>query len=415
MRNPVDVEEQYLTAIGDELKILVVGAGIAGITVTQLLRRDGRHPILIERAEDEGHPGYMLALMPLVDTVLDDLGVRRAYLDNSTPLGRFGFHARTGKMLRTDSTAAVLDQFGDYRGISRGELMKVLTTDECDVAYNTSVTALDDSPECTTATFATPSGTVQLDFDLVIVADGIHSTTRELVIGERPLDVVDTNWGGWVVWAPADGDADLGEELWGTGFFLGVYPVKGQLGVFVGGPSADLQASPEVFIEGIRRRLKVVSPRLDSVLRAVLDDPNPYYWPLSDCRAPVWAVGRAVLVGDAAAGFLPTAGVGAGMAMESAWVLARMLRYAKPGNVALLLRSYEQSQRPRVEAAQNTSRSLAGLMFRRSKTLAVLRDLAMRVISIQMALKPIQRLLREKPDPDVAAIAATRPAADLRR
>src|SRR5699024_8935368 len=97
-------------------------------------------------------------------------------------------------------------------------------------------------------------------------------------------------------------------------------------------------------------------------------------------RAPRWTTRRTVLLGDAAAGFLPTAGIGAGMAMESAWVLATMLRSLLPtaeaglvtdvtaarpdqanrvaaDELAATLARYEQEQRPRVETAQDTSRS----------------------------------------------------------
>jgi 2-polyprenyl-6-methoxyphenol hydroxylase-like FAD-dependent oxidoreductase len=47
-----------------------------------------------------------------------------------------------------------------------------------------------------------------------------------------------------------------------------------------------------------------------------------FYWRLDDCRAPSWRAGRVALLGDSACGFLPTAGIGASMAMESAAVLA---------------------------------------------------------------------------------------------
>jgi hypothetical protein len=52
-----------------------------------------------------------------------------------------------------------------------------------------------------------------------------------------------------------------------------------------------------------------------------------------------------------------------------------------------------------VEAAQTNSRQLAGMMFRRSRLVAVARELAMRVVSVERALRPIQRLLQEQPDP----------------
>lgn len=234
-----------------------------------------------------------------------------------------------------------------------------------------------------------------------------HSTTRSLILDGPSVDVVDTDWGGWVAWAPDDADTDLGEELWGAGFFLGIYPVLGRLGVFLGGNRADTQAGAGPFVAEVRRRLTVISPRIDSVLKAVADEPEPYYWPLTDCRASSWTTGRTVLLGDAAAGFLPTAGIGAGMAMESAWMLTRILRSANPDNLIPLLQAYEAAQRPRVEAAQNTSRRLAMMMFHRSRLLAVLREAAMRMVTVEVALKPIQRLLAHPPDPDETAAAVS--------
>jgi len=84
----------------------------------------------------------------------------------------------------------------------------------------------------------------------------------------------------------------------------------------------------------VRGQLRTTSPRIDRALAAVL-------------------------LGDAAAGFLPTAGIGAGMAMKSAWVLARMLSHAPEVDLTALLAEYERTQKPRVEAAQGSSRALA--------------------------------------------------------
>jgi 2-polyprenyl-6-methoxyphenol hydroxylase-like FAD-dependent oxidoreductase len=234
----------------------------------------------------------------------------------------------------------------------------------------------------------------------------MHSSTRKLALAGQPVTVVDTQWGGWVVWAPNDEDTDLVDEFWGAGYFLGVYPVKGKLGVFLGGSNEDTKAGAAAFVAEVRHRLNIVAPRTDRALTAVASDPDPYYWPMTDCRAPAWASGHTLLLGDAAAGFLPTAGVGAGMAIESAWVLTRMLRHANTSNVAALLKAYEVSQRPRVESAQDNSRSLARLMFQQSAALAVAREIAARIISLQAALKPIQRLVASQPNPDAIAAAA---------
>lgn len=403
MFTPMNIQEQYDRAGADDLRILVVGAGVAGLTIAQLLRRDGRHPVLIERSADGGHPGYMLALMPMVDAALDDLGVRESYRAASVPLDRYGLRSHTGRSLRVDSMETILARYGDYRGISRGALIDVLSGADCPVALDSAVTALTEHADATQVQVTTAGVARELEFDLVIIADGIGSTTRDVVLRGRRAAVVDTKWAGWVVWAPPDSEPDLGEELWGAGFFVGTYPVLDHIGVFVGGPRSDMSVGPDEFVQRIRAALKTVDPRMDSALRAVVADPDPYFWSLTDCRAPAWTTGRTVLLGDAAAGFLPTAGIGAGMAMESAWVLYRILRTAQSNRIAELLHTYETTQRPRVEAAQDNSRSLARMMFHRSRLLAVLRETVVRTVSVQAVLGPIQRLLREQPDPDAAA------------
>jgi 2-polyprenyl-6-methoxyphenol hydroxylase-like FAD-dependent oxidoreductase len=114
-------------------------------------------------------------------------------------------------------------------------------------------------------------------------------------------------------------------------------------------------------------------------------------------------VGRVALLGDTAAGFLPTAGIGAAMAMESAWVLAGLLAGTAPARVPDALGRYQASQRLRVEAAQANSRQLARLMFTRSRALSGLRNTVARFIPLRSALRPITRLLRSQPGPVPAA------------
>lgn len=388
---------QHAAAQHDPVRVLVVGAGVAGATVVQLLRGHGLHPVLVERAGQDAEHGYMLALLPMVDPVVRELGVREPYLASSVELRRYGFRSHTGRALREDPLAEMLKNFGDYRGISRGELLRELTAHGGTVGYDTTVTTLRQSPDTVTVMLATGDEQLEAEFDLVIVADGLHSATRELVAGAREIDVVDTGWGGWVAWADVDSAPDLGEELWGAGFFIGSYPVKDRIGVLVGGPRADTRVGPERFVARIRGELTTRGGRVDHVLDAVARCPDAYYWPLTDCRSRQWAAGRVVLLGDAAAGFLPTAGIGAGTAMESAWVLAGTLRDVGRRDIPQALRAYERTQRPRVEAAHNTSRRLARLMFRRSRALATVRDAVISLASIEAAVRPIKKLLSNRP------------------
>jgi len=380
----------------DRLRVLIAGAGIAGLTLAGLLRRQGLHPVLVERMPRMRHPGYMLALMPMVDSALRDLGIHDEYLARSAPLARYAFRSHRGRMLRSDDLGALLQIHGDYQGIDRGALIDVLTTDECPVTFDTTIEAVGDDVVFRSGERAA--------FDLVVAADGIHSRTRDLLdVGD--VQTLDTGWAGWVTWSSELGDDPaLGEELWGDGFFLGAYPVKSRLGVFLGGPVEGLSVGPAAFAARVRDAAPEIGPRLDAALDAVTADPDPYLWPLTDVRAERWidSGGTAVLLGDAAAGFLPTAGIGAGMAMESAWMLGRMLAHADRANLEAVLAQWERVQKPRVEAAQSNSRMLAKLMFRRGAATAWLRETATRFLSVKAVLGPIIRLVAEQPDPDAA-------------
>lgn len=428
MITEVPVDEQYEATASDDLRILVVGAGIAGITVTQLLRRQGLHPVLIERSRDsetltdDDHAGYMLALMPMVDPVFADLGVSEHYRASSVAIDRYAFHAHTGQTLREDRLGTLLARYGEYRGIARGELITVLSTDACPGAFDSSLVSLAAANAATRsrADGASEAGIgaqpgparVELctgvhsedqkmhnaEFDLVIIADGLGSHSRRLVPGGSSESSVDTAWGGWVAWAPADADTDRVDELWGDGFFFGAYPVKDRIGIFLGAPDSREPLGARRFVAEVRGQLTTLSPRIDAALTAVAEAEDPYFWSLRDFRSAQWATRNTVLLGDAA-GFLPTAGIGAGMSMESAQMLAASLEDVSPSRLAAALARYEAVQRPRVEQAQSTSRQLARLMFYLPRVMVGLRELLFRLVSIKSALAPIIDLLKHPARP----------------
>ena len=233
-------------------------------------------------------------------------------------------------------------------------------------------------------------------FDLVVGTDGIHSRVRELLLGR--IATRDTGWGCYVWW----GDpqlADIGEttERWGAGSFLGTYPCRDHLCVIAGAPISTLRPDrPEGRADRLSALFGSYGTPITDLLGALPRDDEPLYlWPMSDVRSPRWVQGRVALVGDAAAAFLPTAGIGASMALESAAVLADELSRTDPTYLPNALQLYERRRRTRVEAAQTQSRRLARLMFLNSPRLASLRNRGLRFASMEQMVRPLIKDLRE--------------------
>jgi salicylate hydroxylase len=398
MLKQTELAEQIEHARQGPLRVLIIGAGVAGVTLAQLLRVDGLHPVLVERTGPQADPGYMIALIPLADPVFERLGLRQAYRDQSVEFRRYRLRSSRGRTIRTYAMGDILDRYGEYRGLDRGSLLRVLASEGGAVSHQSTVTAIEQRPDAVRATLRERSTQATAEFDLVVAADGLHSDTRMLLLQPHEVSTFDSGWGGWVAWAETDADEDLGAETWGAGFFVGSYPVKDRLGVIVAGDRRDTARGRDAFIAGIRRQIVADSPRLSRSLAAVEGARDPYFWSMTDCRSDRWRLGRVLLLGDAAAGFLPTAGIGAGMAMESAWVLAERLRGLSSAELPQALASYEAAQRPRVEAAQDNSRQLARVMFQRGLIVARIRDLVARFVTLDVALGPIKQLLEHRPE-----------------
>lgn len=377
------------------MRVLIVGAGIAGLTLSALLRQKGIKPQLVDRAPDFNAAGYMLALFPMGNRVLHGLGAFDAFLARSEPMDIYTMCNGHGEAMQTFDIAAALGKFGVTRQLSRSDLLQILRDAAPDVPLEMGVrvTRLVEHGEEIEA-FADARSLGR--FDLVVGADGIHSAVRRHVAGE--VEMRPTGWGGWVWWAPAAAAPHKTvTEYWGAGRFVGIYPIRDRIGVIAAGPIDQIGHER---IGGSGARIAELFADYKGIARAPFDampadDKDMFFWNLEDCRAPHWSKGRVVLMGDSACAFLPTAGVGASMAMESAAVLADELGRTDAKGLPLALRHYETRRRTRAEGAQTASRRIASLMFVKSTPLAWSRDQLMKFYSIEEFAKEIEKSLAE--------------------
>lgn len=373
------------------LNVLIVGAGIAGATLGALLRQRGEVAFIIERASVNSAEGYMHGLMPLGGRVLNGLGVNPAYLQASQPMKYYVAHGRHGQTLRSYDMTRIVQQFGPYQGIDRGGLLKLLRRAAGDIQFDTTIQTIEQMPGGVAVTFNDGSSTM---FDLVVGADGIHSHVRQSILRPDETEPFDTGWGRFVFWSdPTDKQMDTYREFWAAGWEIGLYPVRDRVGLFLAGQHKDIaQRDLNEYVSWLR------SNRLPSLFKKALNHIQPHqhavYWPMKDVRTKTWHRGGVVLLGDAATAFLPTAGVGASIAMDSAAALADELSRADPDYLEYALSLYERRQRPRAEKAQKHSRDLSRFMFLNTAWQTLLRDQAMRFYSLERLIKDISAVMQ---------------------
>ncbi len=348
------------------MDILVVGAGIAGLTLAAKLLQQGRKPVVVERAEAFTDRGYAIVLYPLGSSVLHGLDKYNEAMASAQVGRTYEVIDGKGSLLQDVDLSMLGGEIGPMVLVTRTRLIEILhdAARGADIRFNTTVTEIGQAGEGK-AQVGFSDGTSG-SFDLVVACDGLHSHTRKLAFGSEP-EVFDTGWDLWVWWAELpEWQQDKYVESWGNGRFFGLYPAPGHVMCAAGMRRDHLNVSP-TDIERAKPFLKDLfagmAEKNGTIGRSIDVATKLYAWPMSDVRAQKWINGRVCLLGDAAVGFLPTAGAGANTAMRCAASLADELSRVDGRLVPLALEVFEKRCRHIVEKNQNDSRTLAKMIF----------------------------------------------------
>ncbi len=346
--------------MADVERLLIVGGGIAGLSLGRALHREGLSVEIVERSPNWRADGGGILVHANGMRMLRAIGLAAAVDRAGVRVRRWRFCDQAGDVLCETDLEALWDSVGPCIGIERTRLQEVLVTGVAGVPcrLGTSISSLSQSDESVSITFSDGSSD---RYDLVVGADGISSTVRALAMalatGPKPLAYTGAmGWRSVVAFRPRDLDAL--QFMLGDGCFFGLCPI-GDGGTYGFGNFTEARTREPVVgrLDRLRRRCAGFGGIVQDYLSALTSDEQIHCAPIDWLSLEKWLNGRVVLIGDAAHASSPMMGQGGCMAMEDACVLAECLSASK--KLPKALADYVARRQPRVKWVQQESAAAA--------------------------------------------------------
>jgi len=396
------------------MRVLVVGAGIAGPTLAYWLAHHGHRPTLLERAPRLRTGGYIVDFWGAAFDIAERIGIlpdlrRRGYVieelrivgDDGQRVGGFG--ADVFRRLTNDR----------YLSLPRSELSASIYAcldDRTERIFGDEVSSLEERHGEVRVRFA--SGETRA-FDLVVGADGLHSSIRALAFDakewhERYLgyEAAACEVSGY---RPREEDVYV---LYATrGAQIGRFSMRDDrtmfLFVYTNDDAPAVPRDTAAAKARVRERFAHGRWETSRILDAMSESDDFYLDRVSQIRMDRWARGRIALVGDAAYCVSLLAGQGSALAMIGATVLAGELHAARGDHVRAFER-YEARLRGFLEQKQRAAARFAGAFAPRTRVGLAFRNVVTRMMSVPVIADwAIGRDLRDEIEiPDYAHSAS---------
>ncbi|GAA4724850.1 FAD-dependent monooxygenase [Phytohabitans rumicis] len=339
--------------------VLISGASIAGPALAYWLRRHGLTPTIVERAPAPRIGGQAIDIRGVALDVVDRMDLLEPLRQVRTRMRGMSMLDGDGNELMRSTEHAISSGRLDSDDIEvlREDLTRMLyerTESDVEYLFDDSVTGIEQDAHGVHVRFdrAAPR-----TFDLVVGADGLHSTVRRLAFGPEARFV--HHLGTYLAVFTAENFLDLDNwQVWFNDGDAGggLYPARDntQLRVNLGFRSEpiaydyrDVDAQRRLLAERLAG-LRWETPRL---LKAMWQAPDFYFDAMAQVRMDSWSRGRVTLIGDAGYCASPLSGQGTSLALVGAYVLAAELAGAGGDHRAAFDR-YERRMRPFVDLNQ---------------------------------------------------------------
>jgi 2-polyprenyl-6-methoxyphenol hydroxylase-like FAD-dependent oxidoreductase len=391
------------------MRCLIVGAGVAGPSLAHWLLQAGHTPTLVERAPRLRTGGYVIDFWGRAFDVAERMGVLPDLLQRGYQVTDVRLVGEDGRSVG-GFDAEVFGRFtgGRYTTLPRGDLAEAIyrTIDgKLETLFYDHVVELHDRGDIVEVRLAHGG---RRTFDLVIGADGLHSSVRAMAFG--PQESFEKYLGYKVAAFEVAGYRPRDPGVYvlhtGVGRQVGRFAMRDDRTLFlfvVADEDPSIPEGPDEKKAFVRNRFATMGWECPAILGAMDAASDVYLDRVSQIRADVWSKGRVALLGDAAYAVSLLAGQGCALAMVGAYVLAGEL--GDGSDVAGALVRYRARLAPYIAEKQRAAEGFARSFAPRSELALAVRNGLSRLLRVgfvaDLALRKAMKDDFALPDYDV--------------
>jgi FAD-dependent urate hydroxylase len=347
-----------------DLKVVIIGAGIGGLTAGIALKQAGYEVEIYDRVRELRPVGAGISLWSNGVKVLNRLGLGQEMAKIGGQMDNMQYRAKTGELLNDIDLLPLIETVGQRPyPVARAELQQLLQTAYSD-KINLDHRCIGIEQDQTSATAIFENGQ-RATGDLVIAADGIRSILRDIVLGReiQPTYAGYINWNGLVPVSPDLAPSNSWVIYVGEHKRASMMPVSGNRFYFffdVPLPK-ETPADPDCYQAELKQHFQGWAEPVQQLIER-LDPATTARPPIHDIR-PLerYVQGRVALLGDAAHATCPDLGQGGCQALEDCYVL---MQYLLTTNISVeyALKRYEQDRQQRANPVVEKARQRAEII-----------------------------------------------------